>query len=265
MIEESAAPVEPIDEPPTVVGQIAELIEQGEDPAPVQPVVADDPPAIEGEDPAAVADDDKPPIQGIDYELMVPIGAGYEDASLGTIKDFYKENQDWKQEQSTWEQTRTEQENQQIVARQELVELVGLLGEVSPAALQKLDSIKQVNLGRQKELLAQVRPEWDDPAVKAKASEAMLATVKEVGFSDAEYNAISDYRVLKLLDDYTKLKAQAAQGREALEKAAELQKLNKPAQLKQSKAQKDRIAHNKAMQGTESEKLTRIAGLIQGG
>ena len=235
-----------------------------EKPAPAAPAPdgpADDAaPNPEGDELPAAAAPDAP--ASVDYELLIPIGPGHEDATLGTLKDFYKENQDWQTERTEWDNTRSAQENEQMVVRQEVTKLVQLLGDVKPEVMAQLQTMNKVNAATEQALLLQVRPEWSDPDVKQTASTAMLETAKEYGFSSAEYNAIDDHKVIKLLDDFTKLKAQAAAGKAARIKAQEASKLSKPAERKVV-ISNDSAAIDRAKAGDDNQKAAFVSTLIQ--
>ena len=232
----------------------------------VKPVEAEPSPAeVPAPDDESGEPDDEPlPLAAeIDYDQTIPIGAGHEDATLGQLKDFWKENQDWHSERSEWDVTRMEQENEQMVVRQQLGKLVSMLGDVNPEVLEQLQRLNTVNAAREESLLLQARPEWSDPAVKAKASDAMLAAARARGFSEAEYHAIDDHRVIKALHDITVLEALQAKGKAAREKAAEVKKLDKPVPKKgESKTIQAQKLADAAAAGDDTKKAAYISTLI---
>jgi hypothetical protein len=255
------------------LGQISELIQPAEEPqkpvaAPVEPEApAAEEPAPEPETDGEADDLELPAAASLDYDQAIPIGAGHEDATLGQLKDFWKENQDWQTERAEWDTTRTGQENEQMVVRQELGKLVNLLGDVSPAVLEQLQRMNSVNAAREEQLLLQARPEWADPTVKAAASEKMLALAKEYGFTDAQYNGFDDHRIFKFMSDHVKLIDSREAGKAAREKAVADKaagKLDKPAPKRNvSKSARDKKLRDAAAAGSDDQKAAYITNLIK--
>jgi len=112
-------------------------------------------------------------------------------------------------------------------------------------------------------MILQVFPEWEKPEIKKAASELMLETAREYGFSEGQYMAIDDHRQIKVLHDLAKFKQAARAGRKKLEEAAAITKAQKPAAV--NKTPKPAItATERAKSGTATEKIRAIGALIEG-
>lgn len=247
------------------ISEISELIRAGEQPA-INPVMqdagAEDEPPTDGEQPQSGDDPTEPP--AIDYDLEIPIsasdgeGEGGESQTISQLKDHYQANKSFATDRDAWEETRRGQENEQMVARQQLNSLAVMLGDVKPELLQAAREGQALNAEHEARMLLQVKPEWAEPAVKKQAGDAMLAVAKDYGFSEQEFISIDNHKVVKLLHDYTVMLNNAAAGRAKLAAAAELTKAQKPA-APQLKTQTAKPITSTA---SEPDKLAAIGALI---
>ena len=70
---------------------------------------------------------------------------------------------------------------------------------------------RQQSLARERERLLQARPEWRDTAKATTAQQAMFAAGRQLGFTDAELQGVTDHRHLLALDLAARYVAQQAQ------------------------------------------------------
>lgn len=256
------------------LSDIAQLLQPGKPPeAEAQPPAAaaedapqpdftgspDEPPAAPEGEQAAGGEDDEPP--AIDYDLEIPIGGSdAEVQTLGSLKDFYKEHKGWQADRDTWNVQRIEQENQQLLARQHLTAMAERLAKVDPKLLEMAHGQMKVDMQREQAQLLEIRPEWADPAKKEAARNMHVGLLQEYGL-DREYAAITDHRIIKLIDDYAVIKRQRDQAREQLQKS-ELTKGQKPKAQSVSKADAKRSMVNRAKGGSQTDKIAAISTLI---
>ncbi len=250
------------------VSEIAELI-RGESSAPI-PADTDAPGAPDEpvEDSESETETSEPAPPEIDYKLLIPISASdgeseSESQTIAQLKDHYQASKSFESDREAWETTRGEQDNQAMVARQQLNALAEMLGDVAPEALQKARENLGMNAEHEARMILEVFPEWKKPEVKKAASELMLETAREYGLSELEYMAIDNHIHIKILHDLAKFKQAARAGRKKLEEAAAITKAQKPATV--NKPQKPAItATERAKSGTATDKIRAIGALIEG-
>lgn len=277
-LENSAADdLPPVDVPgpETELGKISELLAR-DGPEPIQPTDADDdelpadaidPDQVETPEPEpepAAADDEPEPAK-IDYDQEVPMPDGAESVTIGQLKDHYQGKVDFESERETWTQHRTDQEAKHIIARQGLMELAHLVGDVNPAVLQYVQNQQQVTRQAEAAALLEVFPEWSDPEVKRAAAPKLKAVAEKLGFSEAEFAHIADHRqirALHMLEGFLSKQAAAAEAKEKLK--AELPKAQKTSRRKVSDAQRKAQQLERAKTGSANEKNAAISTLIRG-
>lgn len=250
------------------VSEMSELIRLGEQPdiKPAEKEVtgAPDEPPPEGEQP--VPDDDNPEPPSIDYDLVIPIsasdgeGEGGESQTISQLKDHYQATKSFESDREAWETRQTEQENEAMVARLHLNSLAEMLGDVAPEALQKARENLGMNAEHEARMILQVFPDWEKPEVKKVASEMMLATAREYGFTEAQYMAIDDHRQIKVLHDLAKFQKQARAGREKLDAAPKPPIAQKPA--KPTPTPQPAVS-SKTRIGSHPNQLAAIGALIE--
>ena len=245
---------------PEPAAEAGEEEETEEAAAPAEQETAPDEPASED-----CEDSEEPEVPEIDYNQVVPMPDGQETVTIGQLKDHYRGKADFETERETWESHRMGQDNQMAAAKRDLIELAELVGTVNPDVLANLNQRRNERKAQQKELLLGVYPEWTDPAVKKAASVELIATAKEMGYSEIEFAHIDDYRHIKVLQHLSKYMAREKAGLEQRDKIkAELPKGRKSVQRKQSKSQLRRATIERARTGSEGDKIAAIGALIDG-
>lgn len=251
------------------LGAIAELLNPlAEKPtADSAPAVPDEPPPdADAEKLETAPDDDESQKPEIDYdqEISINVGSEAEKLTIGQLKDHYQNSREFQQERDTWEGVRMDQQNENLVARQQVVEIAAMLGDVNPELITRLNNQRAATARQQSELLLQTFPEWADTEVKARDRVGLLETWKVLGFSDTEFGTLlTDHRFVKGLSDLTKFRAREAKARAATQ--VKVPTGQKPVQRKPTKAQAERNAIKRAKVGSQSDQNAAIGALIDGG
>lgn len=193
----------------------------------------------------------------IDYkkEFEVPMPEGIETANIGQLKDAYVNQQKISNEQA-------ENSNKLMVQRQELTELIEYIGvkNLNPQAQAKVKAMQNATLQRENVKMMQAIPEWKDNITFQTDRSEMLDLSGQYGIGENDVNGISDHRWIKMLRDYTKLKAQFKKTQQTFEKnKTSSRKIKKP-----SKAKRKEASFNHAVKSnSQSEKLQAIDDLIK--
>lgn len=139
----------------------------------------------------------------VDYnmEIEVPMPYGMEKMTVGQLKDEVS-NVHIRQ------QKLDKQSNEMMVERQELETIASMIGpNLPPEAHQALQQRRQAVLAREGEHMLQAIPEWKEEVTFNADRKEMQTMATEYGFSEHEFQTVSDHRLVKLLRDHTKLKA----------------------------------------------------------
>jgi len=81
---------------------------------------------------------------------------------------------------------------------------VGIQQQQSQLQQQKQQEFREANnkrLQQEVDLVLQAKPAWNDPDVRVKAMTEMGGFITKYGYSDQEIAAISDHRVIRMIDD----------------------------------------------------------------
>lgn len=198
------------------------------------------------------------------YNIAVPMADGGEPMTIGQLKDGV---QSFRQERETFETNRITQESEILRARQELQQLVQVIGpdNLKPEALELMRGQQTQYLQEQQRALLAMRPEWAEPE-KAKAAQAEIAgALESYGFTPAERERIADARLIKAFHDLAVYSKRIAA---ANERMSELRSNAKPAAPRGRKAEKPSDASkiiNQAKAATsDSDKAGAVAALIAG-
>lgn len=145
------------------------------------------------------------------YDVDIPLGKG-ESVTLGELKDAFKEYGPVKEAQEKIAAQKDEYERSIMQTR---AELNGILAVIPPELRQAiLENGRQYNANwetNQREQALEAIPEWKDPDQLAKDRDAIVDVGAEYGFSAAEMQYTNDARTLRMLRDFTRLKAQVAE------------------------------------------------------
>jgi hypothetical protein len=259
----------------TELGKISELIARDSPtaPKPTDDDGADDTPAAPDPDPVEIpednpepdaADADDAPVK-VDYDQVIPMPEGAEPVTIGQLKDYYQGKVDFDQQRETWEANRVELDGKHIIAKQGLMDLANLVGQVNPQVLAHLQQQQQATRQTEAAALLEVFPEWADAEVKRAATPKLKAVAAQLGFSEAEFAHIADHRqirALHMLEGFLTKQAAAAAAKDKI--AVELPKAQKTQKRKVSDAQRKAQILERAKGGDANQKNAAISTLIRG-
>lgn len=148
------------------------------------------------------------------YNLKVGIGNG-ESATLGELKDAFKQTKQIQLERDEWDTHREDAHAELIEAQRHIVETLALIPpEKIPPALRQLQANQRASyIQKERTLLYNAMPEWRDPAARMRDQEAIGVLVGRYGISSAELGATVDHRHWRILKDFQVLKSAAESAR----------------------------------------------------
>lgn len=143
------------------------------------------------------------------YKIEFPYGQNGESLSLGELKDVGVRARDIDSQSEQLEIDREAHTNDKMISRAEMQNIISLMPDI-PQALVDQAQIQYRNVVNQERvLLMETMPAWSDPAVERTARDNILENLKTYGFTAVELKHMLDHRLVKLLDDFTRLKARA--------------------------------------------------------
>ena len=142
------------------------------------------------------------------YGLKVAIAEGQE-ATLGELKDQWKDKASLEAERSAELKKRADWEADRIRAEREFQQVLeAQFGQGPPE--QRQQALKQYQdfvKSREREALLRAVPEWVDPRIEQAERAEIFAVMKAEGFIEDEWNSTVDHRALKLLRRLVKAEA----------------------------------------------------------
>ena len=154
------------------------------------------------------------------YALDVPLGDELGTKSIGELKDFYQRNQDW---ESQRQQSTDEFDNQRyelVQARQELGQLIELIGpQANPELVEKVSEDRRATIAKETQMLLQAKPEWRENARYIADREALESFVGKFGISQNEFRSATDHRLILMADQARRDRAALDDARAQLDKA----------------------------------------------
>jgi hypothetical protein len=131
--------------------------------------------------------------------------------SLGEFKDKAKELRQLEQLRARQTETQLKSETDLLQKSMALDEAVQSLGRpLTQADYQAVERKRALHNQAQTALLAQIVPEFADPAERDKGFQVITGTLKDYAFSDAQIPFITDARLRKMAYDLGKLRQQLA-------------------------------------------------------
>lgn len=148
------------------------------------------------------SDPQPPKVSAEDYARMVPLKDGMEPVTVGQLKDFYQDNQDWQSVRGNWEDERETQRQELVQGRNELTELVkGFADRMTPEEYHAFSQRQAERVRRESMLMFKAVPEWKDNAVYQRDVGEIVEFMAGFGYSKADVmNEIDHRRVPEVLD-----------------------------------------------------------------
>lgn len=197
------------------------------------------------------------------YDVEIMVGKD-QSATLGELKDGFKELEKFRGDAETFETRKTAQDNEVMVAKRQidqLVELGARTNSLHPEVLAKLEIIHGEKVATERRLVLSAIPEWDNAIERQKDFTEMGGLMSQYGFSQAEIEGELDHRKLKFMRDMAR--------RENQIKNATPEKVGKvPADTGKGKRQvktsklRERISAAKTRSASKQQKVGVISELI---
>ena len=222
--------------------------------------------ATQGEmDLSALAESLEIPLDEL-YAVEIPLGGDDGSFTLGEVKDQMRELRSVAADRELLTQDQTSSENEKLVARQELQQVVAMLGDsISPQLLEHARQTLNVEVAREREATFEAIPEWRDKETAERERSQINEFLRGYGFSKAELSQVYDHRLLKLARDSQRNQDKL---RTAAEQAKPVRQLpGKPGRKQNSQALRKRKRLQKiesARRGGPDQKLAAVSDLLSG-
>lgn len=197
-------------------------------------------------------------------ELRIPVEGG-EPLTLEEVKAAGSQLREVNNVQETLEQQRVDFENETMLQRKQLQELVGQLPQESLTQefVQQVQATHQSYVAEETQALLQVRPDLKDPAKFNSVRQLMVDFVKPYGFKAVEVDGIIDHRLAKLIIDMAekdqRIRQLEADG--AIQPKPDKRKGSRtPA--RQSRTRRNQQKVDAARGGTRQDKVAAVSALL---
>lgn len=140
------------------------------------------------------------------YEIKFPYGRNGESLSLGELKDVGIRARDLDSQTTQLDIDREAHTNDKMVSRAEMQNIISLMPEIPQQLVDQAKAQYRNVVNQERISLLSTIPAWSDPAKERTDRDAILVNLRTYGFTEVEMNHMLDHRLVKLLDDYTRLK-----------------------------------------------------------
>jgi hypothetical protein len=196
------------------------------------------------------------------YDVEITVGKD-ETATLGELKDGYRELEKLRGDHEQFETRKTTQENEVMVAKRQIEQLIDIgvrTNSLHPEILTRLESIHGENVGRERRAVLSAIPEWSNDIERSKDFEQMHELLSGYGFSRSEVDGVLDHRLLKFTRDMAKRENQIKHAKVKDDPIPKSTGKSKRASV-QTKLQA-KVRHAKTPSATRNEKLSAISDLL---
>lgn len=186
------------------------------------------------------------------YDVEIAIN-GDESATLGQLKDSFKEFKALKASEEESARVQIERENEHLNAKRtidSIIEVATQSGVMSPQLLQQVESHQREKVAKERRYTLAAIPEWNDELQRTSDYDAMVKHFEQYGFSEVEIRGETDHRRLKAMRDIVKqaalsekfhketLKPKQIRGGQQVKKSTLRQKIQT---AKQSRSQHEKL------------------------
>lgn len=143
------------------------------------------------------------------YDVEISLGKD-ETASLGTLKDAFREYKTLKANEEQIREDGMRQSNEHLVAKRQIEQIIGAVvetGAMTPQLLQHLEAANGQRLDKERRLTLAAIPAWHDEVQRNSDFTMMSETMSEYGYSESEVRGTTDSRQLKAMLDLASMKA----------------------------------------------------------
>ena len=203
------------------------------------------------------------------YELSVDMGRDAEPMTIGALKDRVNEMRDFETTRDDFEEDRSRSQNEILVARQQIEDVLLRLKNIVPAqqlaeAFADMTDASDKALEKAGKQLNDWFPEWKDPHKRASDRERLETVLATYGFSKFEVGAVRDARLIKFAmdairkaDRYDRLKASVTDPNRDKKPSREAPARNQKTPRQNATSQADAMAKS-------GDKVGAIAALLRG-
>jgi hypothetical protein len=135
-------------------------------------------------------------------------------AALPKVAKLEADREEFSETQNNWSLQKLEEERTLLTVYDQLE------GMLPPRAIEAIRGYIQKQESRERALLQSARPKWSDPQYKEGQLERMADAAGKYGVTRAEIKAISDHRIVLMLEDFAAMKAKIEAAKEAARKVA---------------------------------------------
>ena len=184
--------------------------------------------------------------------------------TLGQVKDRFNDVLNVEQARASLADERTESQNEVLVARQELQNVIAMLGDsLSPELLQHARQANSTMIAQEAAEIVEILPQWKDNAVFQADRTNINELLASYGFSTAELSNLYDHRLIKLSYDAMQWKTRITRAHENVQpKRNAPGKPGKAINQNRSKAQKRAHTLKRAREGGRNEVLAGVHALL---
>ena len=192
-----------------------------------------------------------------DYDQMVPLPDEREPVSVSALKDSYIDAE-------RGAEALQAKGDELLVMRREMQQLISAAGRnVTPEMRQQIAQVEQQQLQREHGAMLAAMPEWKDATVFETARDSMFNAARRYGFSNNELRAISDHRVIAMLNalaGYQGRETKAVEAAKPVRKAAKTRRGQRAPQAR--KGLTDKHLASVAKSGTYDERYDAMDQLL---
>jgi hypothetical protein len=196
----------------------------------------------------------------VDYtlEVEIPMPYGMEKMTVGELKDQVSEIH-LRQERLD------KQSNEVMTERDQLNHVVEAIEPyLTPEVMEKVTARRQAVLARENQRMLEAIPEWSEATVFQADRKNMQTLAGEYGFSEREFQTVSDHRLVKLLRDFTNMRARIHKAQNEA-KPMRKGKTTKPGhKTAKPRANADTLVKNASASTDQKVKDAAIQTLIEG-
>ena len=175
------------------------------------------------------------------YDVDISLGKG-EAVTLGELKDAYKEYGPVKEAREKVEADRDAYERSLMKTRAEINAIVNAIPEAMRENIIRAGRERNAMWEKeQQKAVLEAIPEWQDSDKRASDRDRIVAAGAEYGFSEAEITFTQDARTLRMLRDFTRMKAEIADAKAAA-KQGQRGKPGKPSKPASRRLTKKRLS-----------------------
>lgn len=158
-------------------------------------------------------------IRSLQKALTDAVDADGNPLTLGQLREHYREHSDYQAQRDDFDVWKMDAQNEVMQARRQVQDVLNTIKSIVPPqtlarAFADMDNNQRGRIEKAKAQVLEYYPEWRDAAVMTQARDKLVEYVSDYGFNKYELGSIDDPRLIKLLEDSRRIKAQLKRLRE---------------------------------------------------